>query len=116
MLTALKKLAFMPFGYMIDKYRWKLFAGEKNFQKLWDEMRLEYQGIMPPSARNEENFDACGKYHIPSNTPYIRYFLAHILQFQFYEHMCTKSGQFDPKDQSSAVPVTVLKLNLTLRA
>ena len=43
MLTALKKLAFMPFGYMIDKYRWKLFAGEKNLQKLWDEMRLEYQ-------------------------------------------------------------------------
>ena len=102
MLTALKKLAFMPFGYMIDKYRWKLFAGEKNFQKLWDEMRLEYQGIMPPSERNEENFDACGKYHIPSNTPYIRYFLAHILQFQFYEHMCIESGQFDPKDQSSA--------------
>ena len=110
MLTALKKLAFMPFGYMIDKYRWKLFAGEKNFQKLWDEMRLEYQGIMPPSERNEENFDACGKYHIPSNTPYIRYFLAHILQFQFYEHMCIKSGQFDPKDQSSTVTLSGVRI------
>ena len=61
-------------------------------------MDIDYfKGIMPPSERNEENFDACGKYHIPSNTPYIRYFLAHILQFQFYEHMCVASGQFDPK-------------------
>ena len=33
------------------------------------------QGIVPPEERNSSNFDPVAKFHIPNNTPYIRYFV-----------------------------------------
>ena len=53
------------------------------YQAAWDEMRLRYQGIVPPSPRSERNFDAGGKYHTAASVSYTRYFLARVLQFQF---------------------------------
>jgi len=103
MSIALDKITFLPFGYLMDKFRWAVFAGETQYQALWDHFRLKYQGVMPPSERSdaEGHFDACGKFHIPNNTPYIRYFVSFILQFQFYEHMCIQAGQYDPADATS---------------
>ena len=84
---ALEKVAFLPFGLLIDQWRWKVFSGEitpADYNKAWWELRQKYQGVAPPVARSEEDFDPGAKYHVPANVPYTRYFLAHILQFQFH--------------------------------
>ena len=96
---ALDKVAFLPFGLMIDQWRWKVFSGEikpGDYNKGWWDLRLKYQGVAPPVARSEDDFDPGAKYHIPSNTPYMRYFLARILQFQFYRAMCKEAGYTGP--------------------
>jgi peptidyl-dipeptidase A len=88
---ALDKVAFLPFGIMIDKWRWKVFSGEvtpANYNKAWWELRRQYQGIAPPNGRTEDDFDSGAKYHIAANVPYARYFLARILQFQFHRALC----------------------------
>jgi peptidyl-dipeptidase A len=88
---AMDKVAFLPFGLLVDKWRWGVFNGSiptNSYNKGWTDLRLKYQGITPPVARTEANFDPGAKYHIPGNTPYMRYFLARILQFQFYKAAC----------------------------
>jgi peptidyl-dipeptidase A len=88
---AMDKVAFLPFGLLVDKWRWGVFSGKiptSQYNKGWTDLRLQYQGIIPPVERSEANFDAGAKYHIPGNTPYTRYFLARILQFQFYKAAC----------------------------
>jgi len=99
MRQALSKVAFMPFGLMIDRWRWGVFDGsitEANFNSAWWEMKAQYQGVAPASARGEEFFDPGAKYHVPGNTPYTRYFLSHILQFQFYKALCDAAGHTGP--------------------
>lgn len=101
---ALDKVAFLPFGLLVDQYRWKIFSGEitpENYNKAWWELRLKYQGVAPPNARTEEDFDAGAKYHVPANVPYTRYFLAHILQFQFHRELCKAAGQTGPLNRCS---------------
>ncbi len=101
---AMDKVAFLPFGLMVDKYRWQLFSGEipaGQMQAGWDKLRLQYQGIVPPVARDETKFDAGAKYHVASGVPYTRYFLARILQFQFYEAACKQAGWKGPLHRCS---------------
>jgi peptidyl-dipeptidase A len=96
---ALDKVAFLPFGLMIDQWRWKVFSGEitpADYNKAWWDLRLKYQGVAPPVARSEADFDPGAKYHVPANVPYTRYFLARILQFQFYRALCQASGYSGP--------------------
>ena len=92
---AMDKLAFLPFGLLIDRWRWQVFSGEvppAEYQRAWDALRLRYQGIVPPVERPADAFDPGAKYHIPAVVPYTRYFLARILQFQFYEAACRMAG------------------------
>ncbi|KMS60394.1 peptidyl-dipeptidase A [Novosphingobium barchaimii LL02] len=101
---AMDKVAFLPFGLLLDRYRWGIFDGTikpADYNKAWTKMRLEYQGITPPSARPDDAFDAGAKYHIPGNTPYTRYFLARILQFQFYQAACKQAGWKGPLHRCS---------------
>ena len=101
---ALDKVAFLPFGYLVDQWRWKVFSGEvkpENYNKAWWELREKYQGVAPPVPRTEEDFDAGAKYHVPANTPYARYFLAAILQFQFHRALCREAGFTGPLYQCS---------------
>ena len=96
---ALDKVAFLPFGLLIDQWRWKVFSGEikpADYNKSWWEMREMYQGVAPPVARTEADFDPGAKYHVAANVPYTRYFLARILQFQFYRAMCREAGFSGP--------------------
>jgi peptidyl-dipeptidase A len=96
---ALDKVAFLPFGLMIDQWRWKVMDGSlksTEYNKGWWELREKYQGVAPPVARSERDFDPGAKYHVPANVPYTRYFLAHILQFQFYKALCTEAGYKGP--------------------
>jgi peptidyl-dipeptidase A len=96
---ALDKIAFVPFGLMVDQWRWKVFSGEvkpADYNKMWWELREKYQGVMAPVERSIDAFDPGAKYHVPANTPYTRYFLAHILQFQFHKTLCDISGNTDP--------------------
>jgi peptidyl-dipeptidase A len=95
----LDKVAFLPFGLLIDQWRWKVFAGEikpSDYNTEWWKLRAKYQGVVPPVARTEADFDPGAKYHVPANVPYTRYFLARILQFQFYRAMCREAGQTVP--------------------
>ena len=95
MRMALAKVAFLPFGLMIDRWRWGVFDGSikpGEYNKAWWELKAKYQGVAPATPRGEEFFDAGAKYHVPANTPYTRYFLSHILQFQFYKALCDASG------------------------
>ena len=96
---ALDKVAFLPFGLLIDQWRWKVFSGEikpADYNAAWWQMREQYQGIFPPVERSEADFDPGAKYHVPANVPYTRYFLARILQFQFYRAMCREAGFTGP--------------------
>ncbi len=99
MQQALEKVAFLPFGLMVDQWRWKVFNGEyspSEYNAGWWELRNKYQGLRAPSSRPEDAFDPGAKYHIPGNTPYMRYFLAHILQFQFHKAACDIAGNSGP--------------------
>jgi peptidyl-dipeptidase A len=95
MKRALEKVAFLPFGLMIDQWRWKVFSGEVSpaqYNTAWWELRKKYQGVAPPVERTEADFDPGAKYHVPASVPYTRYFLAHILQFQFHRALAQKAG------------------------
>jgi peptidyl-dipeptidase A len=99
MRMALAKVAFLPFGLMIDRWRWGVFDGSitpENYNSSWWALKAKYQGVAPVDARGEEFFDAGAKYHVPANTPYTRYFLSHILQFQFYKSLCDAAGHEGP--------------------
>jgi peptidyl-dipeptidase A len=101
---ALEKIAFLPFGLMIDQWRWKAMDGSlkpSDYNRGWWELRERYQGIAPPVARTEKDFDPGAKYHVPANVPYTRYFLADILQFQFYRALCKESGYNGPLHRCS---------------
>ena len=104
MKVALDKVAFLPFGLLIDQWRWKVFSGEikpADYNKGWWELRRKYQGVMPPVARTEADFDPGAKYHVPGNTPYTRYFLADILQFQLHRGLCQAAGSTGPLNRCS---------------
>ncbi|MCA1196849.1 M2 family metallopeptidase [Sphingomonas sp. R647] len=101
---AMDKVAFLPFGLLIDKWRWGVFSGgipATGYQGAWDALRLQYQGITPPVKRDETKFDPGAKYHIPANVPYTRYFLARLLQFQFYKAACDQAGWKGPLHRCS---------------
>ena len=92
---ALDKIAFLPFGLLVDQWRWQVFSGEitpDRYNEAWWELREQYQGVRSPLARDETLFDPGAKYHVPANVPYTRYFLAHILQFQFHRALCAAAG------------------------
>jgi peptidyl-dipeptidase A len=101
---AMDKVAFLPFGLLVDKWRWGVFDGSitpANYNQAWVDLKRQYQGITPPVARSEADFDPGAKFHIPGNTPYARYFLARILQFQFYKAACDMSGWKGPLHRCS---------------
>jgi peptidyl-dipeptidase A len=101
---ALDGIAFLPFGLVVDQWRWKVFSGEvapERYNAAWWELRRKYQGVAPPAARTEEDFDPGAKYHVPANVPYTRYFLARILQYQFHRSLCEAAGQKGPLHRCS---------------
>ncbi|HEU0134689.1 MAG TPA: M2 family metallopeptidase [Allosphingosinicella sp.] len=101
---AMDKVAFLPFGLLVDKWRWKVFSGEiapTAYNQGWNDLRLQYQGIVPPGQRSEQDFDPGAKYHVPASVPYTRYFLARILQFQFYQAACKQAGWTGPLHRCS---------------
>ena len=104
MKLALQKIAFLPFGKVIDEWRWKVFSGEiqpDQYNAAWWALREKYQGVAPAVARSEVDFDPGAKFHVPGNTPYTRYFLSFILQFQFQKALCEAAGHKGPLDQCS---------------
>jgi peptidyl-dipeptidase A len=101
---ALEKVAFLPFGLLIDKWRWEVFSGEvspADYNQAWWNLKREYQGVAPPVERSEADFDPGAKYHIPANVPYARYFLADILEFQFHRALCRAAGYTGPLHRCS---------------
>jgi peptidyl-dipeptidase A len=101
---ALDKVAFLPFGLLVDQWRWGVFSGEippDEYNAAWWRLREKYQGIVAPVERSEADFDPGAKYHVPANFPYTRYFLAHILQFQFHRSLCEVAGVEGPLHRCS---------------
>ncbi len=101
---ALERLAFLPFGLLVDQWRWQVFAGQitpANYNRAWWDLKLRYQGVAPPTPRGEDAFDPGAKYHVPANTPYARYFLAQVLQFQFHRALAKTSGCTTPLHRCS---------------
>ncbi|HEX9120891.1 MAG TPA: M2 family metallopeptidase [Terriglobales bacterium] len=104
MHKALEKIAFLPFGLLIDQWRWGVFSGQiapADYNQTWWDLRLKYQGVAPPLARSEKDFDPAAKYHVPGNVPYSRYFLADVLQFQFHRGLCKSIGYQGPLHRCS---------------
>ena len=96
---ALEKVSFLPFGLMVDQWRWQVFSGKvtpDHYNQAWWDLARKYQGIAPPVARSEKDFDPGAKYHVAANVPYARYFLAHMLQFQFHRALSEAAGQTGP--------------------
>ncbi len=104
MKMALEKVAFLPFGLMIDKWRWDVFSGKTpkgKYNEAWWALRTKYQGVSAPSPRSEADFDPGAKFHVPASTPYVRYFLARIYQFQFHRALCKAAGHKGSLDTCS---------------
>jgi peptidyl-dipeptidase A len=104
MKIALDKIAFLPFGKLIDEWRWQVFSGRvkpEEYNAAWWRLREQYQGVAAPVPRTEADFDPGAKYHIPGNTPYTRYFLSFILQFQFHKALCEAAGYEGPLHECS---------------
>jgi peptidyl-dipeptidase A len=101
---ALEKVAFLPFGLVIDQWRWKVFSGQippEKYNEAWWELRKKYQGVAPPALRSEQDFDPGAKFHVAGNVPYMRYFLADILQFQFHRALAGTAGCKGPLNRCS---------------
>ncbi|CAG5130978.1 unnamed protein product [Candidula unifasciata] len=99
MSMALQKIAFLPFGFLIDQWRWRVFSGDtkpEQYNEHWWNLRCRYQGVSAPVERSASDFDPGAKFHIPANTPYIRYFVSFVIQFQFHKALCDKSGYIGP--------------------
>ncbi len=97
--TALQKIAFMPFAYKVDKWRWQVYGGQvkpADYDKAWWALTQQYQGVSRPAPIADGGFDAGAKFHVASDTPYARYFLAHVLQFQFHRALCKEAGDTGP--------------------
>lgn len=104
MQVALSKIAFLPFGLLVDKWRWDVFSGEvkpDQYNQHWWDLKKQYQGVAPPIERAATDFDPGAKYHVAANVPYMRYFLAHVLQFQFHKALCQKAGFQGPLHECS---------------
>lgn len=102
MKLALDKIVFLPWGKLVDQWRWRVFDGSiapDQYNAAWWKLRAQYQGVAPPLARSESDFDPGAKYHIPGNTPYTRYFLSFILQFQFQKALCDAAGYQGPLNE-----------------
>jgi peptidyl-dipeptidase A len=102
--AALERLAFLPFGLLVDQWRWQVFSGQiapSEYNRAWWDLKLKYQGVAPPAPRGETFFDPGAKYHVPANTPYARYFLARILQFQFHRALARQAGCTAPLHRCS---------------
>ena len=96
---AMDKVAFMPFAYIVDKWRYGVFDGSTpptKYNQAWVDLKQQYQGVVPPVPRSEADFDPGAKFHIPGNTTYERYFFARVLQFQFYKAACDIAGWKGP--------------------
>jgi peptidyl-dipeptidase A len=104
MHRALEGIAFLPFGKLIDEWRWDVLSGKtqpSEYNAAWWRLRSHYQGVAPPIPRTEEDFDPGAKYHIPANVPYTRYFIARILQYQFHRALCKVEGYVGPLHRCS---------------
>jgi peptidyl-dipeptidase A len=104
MKMALDKVAFLPFGLLIDKWRWDVFSGKTpkaKYNEAWWALRTKYQGVSAPSGRSEADFDPGAKFHVPASTPYVRYLLARIYQFQFHRALCKAAGHKGSLDTCS---------------
>lgn len=102
--TALQKVSFMPFAYMVDKWRWQVYGGQvkpADYDKAWWALKEQYQGVSRPAPLAADGFDAGAKFHVASDTPYARYFLAHVLQFQFHRALCREAGDTGPLNRCS---------------
>ncbi|XP_015522926.1 angiotensin-converting enzyme-like isoform X2 [Neodiprion pinetum] len=92
-MIALEKITYMPFAYIVDQWRWRVFSdGDADMTTRWWELRLQYQGIVPPVTRSESHFDPASKYHVPADIPYVKYFVGIVLQFQLFESLCDVAG------------------------
>lgn len=104
MSLALDTVAFLPFGYIVDQWRWKVFQGKitpENYNSKWWELVAQYQGLAPGVPRNDTFLDAANKFHVADSTPYMRYFLAAVLKFQFHRALCKEAGHTGPLHECS---------------
>jgi len=102
--AALDRVAFLPFGLLIDKWRWNVFSGnvpENQWNAHWWDLREKYQKVSAPVSRNETDFDPGAKFHIPGSSQYIGYFVAHLLEFQFYKALCMEAGEYNPSNPNT---------------
>lgn len=101
---ALQKIAFLPFGVEVDRWRWEVFSGKiskAEYNRRWWALVTQYQGLVPPGERPASAFDPGAKYHVAASVPYTRYFLAEILQFQFQRAACQQAGWKGPLHRCS---------------
>jgi peptidyl-dipeptidase A len=102
--VAMDGIAFLPFGLLVDKWRWQVFSGAvkpAGYNTAWWDLKLKYQGVVPPGPRPADAFDPGAKNHIATSTPYARYFLALIYQYQFYRAACRQAGWAGPLNRCS---------------
>ena len=102
--VAMDGVAFLPFGLMVDKWRWEVFSGQvtpDHYNDAWWALVKQYQGLVPPGPRPADAFDPGAKNHVATSVPYARYFLARIYEYQFYRAACRQAGWKGPLNRCS---------------
>lgn len=97
----MEKLAFLPFAFVMDKFRWEVFRGNvqpKDANCYFWKLREKYGGVEPAVVRTNRDFDITAKYHASADVEYLRYFVSFIIQFQFHKAACTKAGEYEPNN------------------
>ncbi|CAK1579465.1 unnamed protein product [Parnassius mnemosyne] len=95
---ALEKLPLVAYAYILDKWRWDIFANSslENWNEYWWELRTKETGISPPMSRNESDLDPAAKYHVVSHVQYITYLVSNVLEFQILSSLCKRANHTGP--------------------
>lgn len=99
MRIALARLPRLAAALALEHWRWGVFAGRipaAQDNRAWWTLKARYQGVGPAEPRPADGFDVGAKYHVAAYRPYLRYFLAGVLQFQFHQALCAAAGQHGP--------------------
>jgi peptidyl-dipeptidase A len=91
---------FMFAAGTMSHFEHDLYAGNLPADQLnarWWQYVRHYQGVVPPTTRDESHCDACTKTHINDDPgQYYDYALATLLVYQMHEHICRNIVHADP--------------------
>ncbi|KAG9486097.1 hypothetical protein GDO78_008918, partial [Eleutherodactylus coqui] len=96
---ALTIVGTLPFTYMLELWRWRVFSGEipkDKWMQTWWDMKREMVGVVEPVGHDESYCDPAALFHVANDYSFIRYYTRTIYQFQFQDALCKIANRSNP--------------------